>query len=205
MRVEIALIGLSYFLGAIPLGLLFAWCKGVDIRKVGSGNIGATNVFRCVSKPLGIATFVGDAVKGFVPAFFFPMIGKYFLQAEPGSWLGILCGCAAIAGHNWPVYLGFKGGKGVSTSAGMLIGIAPAAAGIGFLAWGLLVGVTRYVSAASIGAAAVVPAAGWWLYAKDGLLLPIVLTVLGGLVIWKHRANIRRLMRGEEHRFGRKI
>jgi glycerol-3-phosphate acyltransferase PlsY len=204
MTVEIVLVGLSYLLGAVPLGLVFARLKGVDIRKVGSGNIGATNVFRCVSKPLGIVTFVGDAVKGFVPAFFFPLMEQQMLQTEPAPWLGIVCGCAAIVGHNWPIYLGFKGGKGVSTSAGMLIGIAPAAAGIGFLAWGILLGLTRYVSVASIGAAIAVPVAGWCLYAQKGMLLPIVLTVLACLVIWKHRTNIRRLIRGEEHRFGRK-
>ena len=202
--VEGCLILGSYLLGAIPLGLVFARFKGVDIRKVGSGNIGATNVFRCVSKPLGVATFMGDAVKGFIPAFFFPRLAEGLLHTEAAAWLGLVCGCAAIAGHNWPVYLGFKGGKGVSTSAGMLIGLAPAAAGIGALAWVALVAATRFVSVASMGAAAAVPLAGWWLYARDGLLLPSALTVLGLLVIWKHRANIQRLMRGEEHRFGRK-
>ena len=195
------LLVISYLLGSIPLGLLLARAKGVDIRKVGSGNIGATNVYRSVSKTLGVATFAGDAVKGFIPAFFFPMIGKTCCDAHV---LAILCGCAAIAGHNWPIFLGFKGGKGVSTSAGMLLGLAPAAAGIGLAVWIILVAITRYVSVASIGAAVAVPAAGWWLYVRDGLLLPLALTVLGALVIWKHRANIARLKAGTEHRFGKR-
>ncbi len=201
--VAVALVVLSYLLGSVPLGLLLARLKGVDIRKVGSGNIGATNVFRCVSKPLGIATFVGDALKGFIPAFIFPMLGTW-LGAEPGAALGLLCGCAAVIGHNWPIFAGFKGGKGISTSAGMLLGIAPAAAVCGVVAWALLTALTRYVSLASIGAAVAVPAAGWWLYGGEGKLLPSALTLMGALAVWKHRANIRRLLRGEEHRFGQK-
>lgn len=185
----------AYLVGAIPIGLVLARIKGVDIRKVGSGNIGATNVYRSVGKGWGIATFAGDAIKGFVPTFFFPL-----LVAIPCAWLGLACGCAAIAGHNWPLYLGFKGGKGVSTSAGMLVGLAPAAAGIGLLAWLVLVWASRIVSVASMGAALVVPAAGWWLYAQDGLLLPAALSVLGLLVVFKHRGNLKRLLAGTEPR-----
>ena len=105
----------SYLLGSIPNGLFIAKAKGIDLRKVGSGNIGATNVFRCVGKGWGIAAFVLDAIKGFVPAFVFPR-----LVLDCPDWLGLACGVAAVAGHNWPVWLNFKGGKGVSTSAGML-------------------------------------------------------------------------------------
>ncbi len=118
----------AYLMGSIPNGLLLARLKGIDLQKVGSGNIGATNVYRCVGKGWGIAAFVLDAVKGFVPAFVFPRL----MEAAP-PWLGLACGVAAVAGHNWPVWLKFKGGKGVSTSAGMLLGIAPAAVGIGFV------------------------------------------------------------------------
>lgn len=185
----LCLLPAAYLLGAVPVGLILARWKGIDLQRVGSGNIGATNVFRSVGKWWGVATFALDALKGFVPAFYFPMI---LPNAPP--WFGIACGVAAIAGHNWPVWLRFRGGKGVSTSAGMLIGIAPAAAGIGFLAFAIVVAISRYVSLASIVAAIAVPAAGWFLYAKTNSTLAITLIVMGLLVIWRHRANIVRLM-----------
>lgn len=194
---------LSYLLGAIPFGLLFAWAKGVDIRTVGSCNIGATNVFRSVSKTLGILTFILDALKGLAPALLFPKVVMWAGQGEPALWLGLLFGASAIIGHTWPVYIGFKGGKGVATSAGALIGIAPAAAGIGLLTWALLFAATRYVSVASIAAALVVPVAGWWRYRGQGVALPIALTALGLLIVWRHKKNIQRLVNGTEHRFGK--
>ena len=198
---NVVLITTAYLLGAIPNGLLLCRLKGVDIRTRGSGNIGATNVFRSVSKPLGILTFVGDALKGFVPAYAFPILGKYLTGTFQGSEIGILCGVAAIAGHNWPVYLKFKGGKGIATSAGVLLGIAPAAVGIGLLSWIVLFVASRYVSIASIGASIVVPVVSWTMYSRKGLLLPIVLTILGLLAVWRHKSNIERLIDGTEHRF----
>jgi len=116
---------------------------------------------------------------------------------------GLLFGVAAILGHNYPVYLGFRGGKGVATSAGVLLGVAPAAAGLGLLAWLALFLATRYVSVASLGAAVLVPAAGWWRYARRGWLLPAALTALGLLIIARHRANLQRLRQGTESRFQR--
>ena len=195
------LIFASYLVGSIPFALLLSRIKGVDIRKVGSGNVGATNVFRMVSKPLGIATFFCDALKGFVPAFVFPMFGNCGAGAFQCSELGVWCGALAIVGHNWPVFLKFKGGKGIATSAGVLLGIAPAAVGIGLLGWILLFATSRYVSVASVGAALLVPAAGWILYVREGLFKPSVLTLLGLMAVWRHRSNIRRLMEGSEHRF----
>jgi glycerol-3-phosphate acyltransferase PlsY len=111
----------------------------------------------------------------------------------------------AIAGHNWPVYLGFKGGKGVATSAGALLGVAPAAVGVGLAVFAMLFVSTRYVSVGSIGAALAVAAGGWWLYRPDPVL-PAVLTVLCLLVVWRHKANLARLAAGTENRisFGRK-
>ncbi len=197
-----ALLIASYLLGSIPVGLLLSRLKGVDIRRVGSGNIGATNVFRSVSKPLGIATFVCDALKGFVPAFVFPIIGKMAAGSFQSLEIaGVLGGAAAIVGHNWPVFLRFKGGKGVATSAGVLLGIAPAAVSVGLLTWIIVFVTSRYVSVASIVAALAVPAAGWFLYAGRGLFLPVTLTVLGALAIWRHQSNIRRLIAGTENRF----
>ncbi len=185
----------AYLLGSIPNGLLIARLKGVDLQKVGSGNIGATNVFRCVGKGWGIAAFVLDAVKGFVPAFFFPRL----LESAP-PWLGLACGVAAVAGHNWPVWLKFKGGKGVSTSAGMLLGIAPAAVGVGFAVFALTVALTRFVSLGSILAAIAVPTAYLWMNGAENRLLAGALVVMGALVIFKHRANVGRLLRGTEPR-----
>ena len=193
------LILASYLLGAIPNGLLIARLKGVDLQKVGSGNIGATNVFRCVGKGWGVLAFVLDAVKGFVPAFFFPRL----LESVP-PWLGLACGVAAVAGHNWPVWLKFKGGKGVSTSAGMLLGIAPAAVGIGFAVFAATVLITRFVSLGSILAAIAVPAAYIGLHGAENRLLAGALIVMGLLVVVKHRANIGRLLKGVEPRIAGK-
>jgi len=194
------LILAAYLLGAIPNGLLLARLKGIDLQKMGSGNIGATNVFRCVGKGWGIAAFILDAVKGFVPAFVFPRL----LESAPG-WLGLACGVAAVAGHNWPVWLKFKGGKGVSTSAGMLLGLAPAAVGIGFVAFVITLLATRWVSLASMVAAIAVPAAYIALEGTGNHLLTGALLVMGALVIYKHRANIGRLLKGTEpHIFGKK-
>ena len=193
----------AYLVGAIPFGLLIARLKGVDIRAVGSKNIGATNVFRCVGKGWGVLTFVLDAAKGYVPALVFPLLGTGGLPACQGLEhnFGLLCGSAAILGHNFPVYLRFKGGKGVATSVGVLLGVAPAAVGLGLLGWAVLFGATRYVSVASIGAAALVPVAAWGLYRSTGVFLPCALTLLGALVIARHAKNMQRLLAGTENRF----
>ena len=190
-----ALVAAAYLLGSIPTGLVVARLKGIDLQKVGSGNIGATNVFRCVGKGWGLAVFALDAAKGFVPAFFFPLLAAE--AARPG-WLGLACGMAAVAGHNWPAWLGFKGGKGVSTSAGMLLGLAPGAVGIGFAVFAATVLATRYVSLGSVLAAVAVPTAHLWLHGADNRLLSAALVAMGALVVAKHRANLRRLLNGTE-------
>ena len=187
---------IAYLFGAIPFGLLVAKSKGVDIRSQGSGNIGATNVLRVIGKGWGIFTLILDALKGFIPAFFFPMLGK--LDPE---W-GVLFGLAAIVGHTFPVYLKFKGGKGVATSAGMLLGVAPVAVGVGILVWVVCMVIWRYVSLASMAAAATI-AVAVWIVEDKGLIINIALTILGAMVIWLHRANIRRLLNGTESRMGK--
>jgi glycerol-3-phosphate acyltransferase PlsY len=192
---------LSYFMGAVPSGYLIARARGVDIRRVGSRNIGATNVFRSLGKPWGVLTFIADALKGFIPAVLFPVAARGLFGGEAGSGLAILCAMFAIAGHNWPVYLGFKGGKGVATSAGGLLGIAPAAVGIGLVIWTAVFLLSRYVSVASLAVAAAIPVLGWLFYAREGRLLPAVLTLLGVVIILRHHGNIRRLIQGTEHRF----
>lgn len=193
----------AYLLGAVPNGLLIARARGVDIRSVGSGNIGATNVFRGVGKSWGILTFLLDFLKGFIPAMVFPLLLARNGHTPP-AWSGLALGALAVIGHNWPVYLKFKGGKGVATSAGMLAGAAPAAMGIGIAAWVLLFALTRYVSVGSIGAAIAVGASAWFFYGSGPRVRPIALTALALVAVWKHRTNIRRLLDGAESRFTRK-
>ena len=194
----------SYLLGAVPFGLMIGLSKGIDIRTLGSGNIGATNVFRTVGKGLGAISFALDVLKGFVSAFVFPLLVCKLTSLSPSDGLSLLCGFMAVAGHNWPVYLKFKGGKGIATSAGALLGIAPIALAIGFGCWLVSFLISRYVSLSSIIASAAIPAAGWFLYLDDGLLVPCALSLLGLLGIWRHRANISRLLKGTESRFQRK-
>ncbi|MGE4488640.1 MAG: glycerol-3-phosphate 1-O-acyltransferase PlsY [Kiritimatiellales bacterium] len=186
----------AYLIGSVPFGLLISKTQGKDIRSLGSGNIGATNVLRCLGKPLGITCFVLDVLKGFLPALFFPMIGN------SGADTGILFGAAAILGHNFPVFLKFKGGKGVATSAGVLFGVAPLAVVIGLVVWVTVFKISGYVSLGSIVAAVVVVIAGWTL--GYGTVTAIALTLLGALSIYRHRSNIQRLIKGEENKFERK-
>ncbi|MDF7807352.1 glycerol-3-phosphate 1-O-acyltransferase PlsY [Pontiellaceae bacterium B12219] len=188
----------AYLFGAVPFGLLVARSRGVDIRKQGSGNIGATNVFRVIGKGWGIFTLVLDALKGFIPAFFFPMLGNL---ADPIY--GVLFGFAAIIGHTFPVYLKFKGGKGVATSAGMLLGVAPVAMGIGLFFFVITVVISRYVSLASI-VAAIAVAITVWFEGDKVMIVKVVLTVMAILIVWLHRANIKRLLNGTENRFGKR-
>jgi len=187
---------LSYIIGSIPFGLLISKAKGVDIRKQGSGNIGATNVLRCLGKPLGITCFVLDALKGFLPASLFPVLGNL----DPT--FGILFGAASILGHNFPVFLKFKGGKGVATSAGVLLGVAPLAVAIGLLIWVVVFYASGYVSLGSIIAALAVVITGWT--AGYGPVIATALTLLGSLTIYRHRTNIQRLIAGTEHKFQKK-
>ncbi|MBN1670236.1 MAG: glycerol-3-phosphate 1-O-acyltransferase PlsY [Kiritimatiellae bacterium] len=201
--ISILFCAVSYLSGAIPFGFLFGLARGIDVREEGSGNIGATNVFRTVGKGWGVLTFILDVVKGFIPAFLLPLAVGRMTDAYgelPG--LGVLFGIWAVAGHNWPVFLGFKGGKGVATTAGVLLGVAWESALIGLVAWLVIFLSVRYVSLASMSAALIIPAAGWWLYVGDDYFLrPVVLSLLGAVVIMRHHANIERLRKGTENRF----
>ena len=198
---------LAYLLGSVPFGFLFAKSRGKDIRTLGSGNIGATNVFRSVSKTLGLLTFLMDFLKGLAGVLLIPRIamlacGGGFNGAVP-EYLDLLCGIMTVAGHNWTCFLGFKGGKGVATSAGMLLGLTPPGVGIAFALWVILFVCTRYVSVASIGAAVAIGIVVWPLMdGKPGWpVTPGVLTAMAALTIWKHRSNIKRLIDGTENRF----
>ncbi len=193
---------LAFLLGSIPTGYLVARAKGVDIRRHGSGNIGATNVFRTLGKPLGVLVFFLDALKGSVAVWLALRFGG------ASAWPAIFASVAAIAGHNYTPWLGFKGGKGIATSAGVLVALMPWAVLAIAAVWCAVFFATRYVSLASICAAAALPLAvgGLWLCGcgGNGPLLGFS-GLLASLAIWRHRSNIERLMAGTEHRFERKV
>jgi glycerol-3-phosphate acyltransferase PlsY len=189
---------LSYLLGSLPTGFLWAKARGIDIRTVGSGNIGATNVMRTLGQGPGITVLLIDALKGFLPVFFAPRV---FLDVDPHV-LQIVCCLAVIAGHNWTCWLKFKGGKGVATTAGALLAFLPLPLLCALPVWCVVFAIWRYVSLASICAAATVPVATWFI--TRNLSLTIFAGVLGALAIYKHKSNIQRLIAGTENRMGAK-
>ena len=192
-QITIALV-LGYVLGSIPFGLLLTRAAGLgDIRQIGSGNIGATNVLRTGNKGLAAATLLLDAAKGAVAV----VIARYFLGETPA----MLAGLAAFLGHVFPVWLGFKGGKGVATYLGVLLALAWQLAAMFALIWLAIAGLTRISSLAAIVATIAVPIAAWIWGGSD---LAIVATVMSVIILIKHRANIERLMTGEEPRIGSK-
>lgn len=193
------LIGaISYLLGSIPMAFIIAklW-GGIDIREHGSGNVGATNVYRTVGKLAGLAAFLLDAGKGLaavlVAASIFPE------AALPGKLVACI---GVVAGHNWPVFLGFRGGKGMATMIGGFIGIAPWVVLSCILIWLLVIAVSKYVSLGSIIAAAGIPLF-MWLYGR-GAVLVVFGALLGTLAILRHRSNIKRLLAGTERKIGEK-
>lgn len=193
---------LSYLLGSVPTGYLMAKAKGVDIRSVGSGNIGATNVFRILGKGPGIITLVIDCAKGVAAVVCVPPLVLRLFSVEPIDWLPPICAVAAILGHNYTCWLNFKGGKGIATSAGAFLGLAPLALLICTAVWLATFGIGRYVSLASILAAVALPISIFFTNG-NGLLFHIS-ALLAALAIWKHRSNIQRLLNGTENRFARK-
>jgi glycerol-3-phosphate acyltransferase PlsY len=198
----------SYLLGSIPFGYLAGRIAGVDIRNCGSGNVGATNVLRTLGKSYGYPVFAADFLKGFVAVKLSILIATR-VQPEgiSSEMFGIVAAVSSVLGHSFPVWLRFKGGKGVATSAGALFGLAPVAALIGAAIWILTFLLTRYVSMASITAAAALPLIiliTSWLSQSAGKSLFYSSVCLAAVVIWRHRSNISRLMRGTEPRFTRK-
>jgi glycerol-3-phosphate acyltransferase PlsY len=184
----VAFIG-SYFLGSIPFGFLVGKVKGYDLRKKGSGNIGATNVFRVVGKKEGIFVFILDFLKGFLPVIYFTDISVLG---------GILALLGAIIGHMTTPFLRFKGGKGVATGFGGIVALMPIPALSAFGVWILLVGITRRVSVGSLGGAISLPILYFYFshpMSKSVFFLSILLPIL---VIITHRKNIRKLIKGEE-------
>jgi acyl-phosphate glycerol 3-phosphate acyltransferase len=198
----------SYLLGSIPFGYLAGRIAGIDIRKCGSGNIGATNVMRTLGKRYGYPVFVADFLKGFSAVKLSILIAMRALpEWNSPEMFGILAAIFSVLGHSFPVWLHFKGGKGVATSAGALFGLAPVAALVGTAIWILTFRLTRYVSVASIAAAAALPLIiliTTWLSQTAGKSLFCSSVCLAAVVIWRHRSNLSRLMRGTEPRFTRK-
>jgi glycerol-3-phosphate acyltransferase PlsY len=197
----------AYFLGTIPFGLLISRARGIDIRQHGSGNIGATNVWRVLGKKWGLLTFFCDAAKGWLAVW----AGMRWAAADPGvlgdsSLAGIVAALGCIVGHSFPVWLGFKGGKGVATSLGVLVGMMPLASAIVLGVWLVVFLLSRYVSLASIAAALALPAVVAALISSGRLSGQANLyfaCVAGALVVRRHRENITRLLQGTENRFGR--
>lgn len=218
----------GYLLGSIPTGYLVARAKGVDIRAHGSGNIGATNVVRVLGKGPGFFVFFCDALKGWLAsrvgralggdatlgssAFefsrggFAPAADPAITVAHSATLIGILAAIFCILGHNFPVWLRFKGGKGIATSAGVLLGLVPLAVAVSGALWALAFFTLRYVSVASLTAAAALPvtvALLWRAGRADAALFTFSL-LAAVLAIWRHRSNIQRLLAGTEPRFGKR-
>ncbi len=185
---------LAYLLGAIPTGYLFArFVKGIDIRTVGSGNIGATNVLRAFGWRPGLAVMAADVAKGALAAG--PLAS--WLTAAPGGWVAAAGGLTAVLGHDYTVFLGMRGGKGVATSCGVLLVLAPRSTLATLAVFAVVVGATRWVSAGSLAGALVLPAFLWLLGERDAPVL--CLSLLLCAFIWlKHTPNLRRLIAGTE-------
>lgn len=194
----------AYLLGSIPTGFLVAQTRGIDIRTVGSGNIGATNTLRVLGKPAGIFVLIMDALKGWlavVPlAFLIATIFRQPLSGTSHETAQIIAGLCAILGHNYTCWLQFKGGKGIATSAGVLFALVPWALLIIFIVFMLLLLATRYVSMGSIAAAATLPFASWITGESPAKIM--VTGAMSVLAIYKHKDNIRRLLNGTERRLG---
>ena len=197
----VVLVILAYVVGSIPAAYLAGRLHGVDVRKQGSGNLGATNVVRVLGWKTGLAVFLFDAAKGALPVLFFPRWSDSTLDPRI---LALVYGVAAIAGHVRPVFLKFgKGGKGVATASGVFIALAPIPMAIALSVFVLVVLISGYVSLASLVSALVLPAVlAFTVGARSPMF--IVSVILVAFVFWTHRANIGRLRRGEEHRFGRR-
>ena len=208
MLVFAAVVLISYLLGSIPAGYLAGRIAGIDIRHAGSGNIGATNVTRVLGKRYGYPVFVVDFLKGLMAVSISIFIEKRVQPVlVPTELLGIVAAISCVIGHSFPVWLSFKGGKGVATSMGALFGLVPFVALIGVAVWVITFEMTRYVSVASMTAAVAVPISILILMPlkqTGGAVLLYFSICLAALVIFRHRSNLSRLVRGTEPRFKRK-
>jgi acyl phosphate:glycerol-3-phosphate acyltransferase len=203
------LILIAYLSGSLPFGYWAGKLKGIDIREHGSRNIGATNVVRVLGKKVGIPVFILDLLKGMVPTLLATtwMENRLGATGDTATLVGVCCAAAAVLGHMFSFWVGFKGGKGVATSAGGLLGLAPLALFIAFLVWLVVFSVSRYVALASIVSSIALPialAVIMTLQHKWNFVLLGFGIVMGTLVVVRHRANIQRLLSGTENRFEKK-
>lgn len=192
MTVKIVSIFFAYIIGSIPVGVILTKCSGgADIRKSGSGNIGATNVYRVHGKTLGIMTLAGDALKGLLPTLI------AVLNNAGAVWISVIA-LATFIGHLYPIFLQFKGGKGVATAMGIFIIISPLSLVSSLLVFALIVYKFRYVSAGSLSAAVAMPILVGLFCATDYKIYMILSLCVSTLVFYKHKENIKRLFCGEE-------
>ena len=195
---------IAYFIGSIPFGFLITkFIKGVDIRQIGSGNPGATNVARALGKPYGILVFILDMLKGFLPVYFFDRLFSGY-----GHNLSlILCGVGVICGHTFPIFLGFKGGKAAATGCGVFMWLAPVPIFISVTVWLLIVAVSKYISLGSM-LSSVVLVVSQIVLGKDpfgsGLYLTLFSIFISVLIIIRHKPNIKRILNGTESKIGKK-
>jgi len=190
---DIALMLLfAYLLGSVPIGFLMGFISGVDVRQEGSGNVGATNVARVMGKGRGVLTLLGDAGKGYIPVFL-------SLQLELDFWVSAVTAFVAFLGHLYPVFLKFKGGKGVATALGVFLALTPMGAGILVLVFFLVVIFSRMVSLGSLVASVLAPIIFW--YFSGSLYLVGLSFLIALFTIARHRDNIQRMISGVETRF----
>jgi len=198
----------AYLIGSFPSGYFAGRICGVDLQRAGSGNIGATNAMRVLGKNWGYAVFGSDVLKGVLA------VASGFVIAGVPQWKGpapvhvaVMASLFAIIGHSFPVWLGFKGGKGIATSAGIMLTLFPFPVFFsGLLVWLALFFSTRFVSIASLGSAVALPSTAFlmMLFGKCDPILVLISALMGGLAIWRHKDNIKRLLAGTEKRFERK-
>ena len=214
MAATVYVLFISYLLGSTPSAIWVGKAfKGIDVREHGSGNAGTTNTFRVLGVPFGVTVFVLDFMKGFVSSFWISGLAFFWFSGPlaPPNWdveafLSISCGMAAVFGHMFPVFAGFKGGKGAATACGMLFGIEPISIGISFALFGLIVWTTRYVSLASIVSTAIYPITllimryGLNRYVDGSIIIIAAMIAFG--IIYKHKVNIGRLIAGTENKIG---
>ncbi|MBU6410263.1 MAG: glycerol-3-phosphate 1-O-acyltransferase PlsY [Verrucomicrobia bacterium] len=193
----------AYLLGSIPTGYLAGKAKRLDIRASGSGNIGATNALRVLGKPAGICVLLADCAKGFAAVKLAPLYLK--IAGAPSldeHIIAVVAGIFAVLGHNYTCWLRFKGGKGIATTAGVYLALAPAALGAALAVFFAVVALTRYVSLGSMAGAVALPVAVW--FTQSSPLLRYVTIALAIMALYKHRGNLRRLLNGTESRVGQK-
>jgi len=191
-------LAIAYVVGAIPMTLIVARLgAGVDLRTVGSGNLGATNLYRALGWKYAVPAGLFDIAKGALPTVLLPR------WLGPDDWIPLAVGAAAIVGHVFSIFVGFRGGKGVATAAGVVLGLAPLPLLISFAIWAVVVKLTGFVSLGSILGAIAFPIDAWLLGSSNPYVVPVG-AALATFIVFTHRSNIRRLLAGTENRFGRR-